>query len=356
MSIIIDRIDKVRELLLSGYQAVIVSNPYNVRFLAHYLADYCYLVITADKAYYLTDGRFTIEASERLDAQYELVKVNSANVYRAIAQCIAAKDGASIATDTSVPYCDYVRMQSALSEYKFVDVTAAIERLRIAKSAQEIEMITKANAIAESALDKLKPYMVKGVSERELQLRLEYLMGMAGSEGVSFDTIVAFGSNSAHAHAKPSERKLADGDIMLFDYGAMCGGYHSDMTRTFVFGTTSGKVVEIYNSVLRAQLAAIAAVASGISAGEVDRAARESLAASGYGEYFTHSLGHGVGLEIHEAPYLRSGSTEQLVRGSVVTIEPGVYVKGLGGVRIEDMAVVGGDVITTYPKQLIVIK
>lgn len=333
--------------------AVVINNTHNVRYAAGYAADYAYVVITRDRAFYLTDGRFTIEASEKLGNDFEIIKIGSTDLRGKLLKCL--QDVSSVGYETSVTYSDCIALLDILKDYTVCNITADLAKLRAVKTADEIECIIKANAIAEKALHELKYYMRAGVTERELQVRLDFLMGMYGSEKVSFDTIVAFGENSAHAHAKPSDRQLKNGDIMLFDYGATYNGYHSDMTRCFIFGSASNEQINVYNAVHEAQITALNELSAGKSCAEIDGSARNVLTRLGFGEYFTHSLGHGVGLEIHESPSLNTVNNSILTNGMVVTVEPGVYIKGLGGIRIEDMAVVGGQNITTFPKELVII-
>lgn len=333
--------------------AVIINNTHNVRYAAGYAADYAYVVITSDRAYYLTDGRFTIEANEKLANEFEIIKINSTDLREKLISCLQGVR--LVGYETSVAYSECIALLDILKGYAVCEVTGDLAKLRAIKTADEIECIITANEIAEKALHELKHYMRAGVTERELQARLDFLMGMYGSEKVSFDTIVAFGENSAHAHAKPSDRQLKKGDIMLFDFGATYNGYHSDMTRCFIFGAAGNDQINVYNAVLEAQITALNELSAGRTCTEIDGSARKVLDRLGYGEYFTHSLGHGVGLEIHETPSLNTVNSSLLANGMVVTVEPGVYIKGFGGIRIEDMAVVGGQIITTFPKELEII-
>jgi Xaa-Pro aminopeptidase len=200
---------------------------------------------------------------------------------------------------------------------------------------------------------------VEGVTERDVALELEDAMRHGGADRVGFDTIVAFGENAAEPHHGPTDRPLSRGDVVKMDFGCVVDGYHSDMTRTVSFGDPDSRLREIHEVVRRAQEAGIAAVAAGARAGDVDEAARAVIRDAGYGERFGHSLGHGVGLEVHEGPGLRAGSDDEVPAGAVVTVEPGVYVPGLGGVRIEDMVEVtteGRRPLPRSPHELVVIQ
>lgn len=336
--------------------AVIIANPYNVKFLSGFLADYCYIMITPKNKFYFTDGRFIIEANRDLTNDWEVIEIAPHNAEGVIKSYIEklnidcsdnrkSQTKINIGFDSDLSYYEYSFIHDKLlSDYNCVDITDDLVKARAIKSDIEIENITKAQRIAEKSLEQVKAYIKEGISELELCARLEFLMKINGSIKPSFDTIVAFGENSAIAHAKPSDRKLKKGDVILIDFGATYKGYCSDMTRTFVFGECSEEIENIYNIVLGANEIAISAMRSGIPPREADRVARNFIDLHGYGECFIHSLGHGVGLEIHEYPRLSSNnlSDERLLDNMVITIEPGIYIEGKFGIRIEDMIVVKG--------------
>lgn len=340
--------------------AIITIAPSNIRYSTGYLADYCYAVTTRIAQYYLTDGRFTIEANRDLSSDWEVVEISPATATKIITDILLNDKVSKIAFDSDVKHSEYLFIERLLSSFDSTDVTIEMSKIRSIKTASEIKLIVKAQRIAENALVELKRYIKQGVSEREIAARLDYIMRINGSDGVSFDTIVAFGENSAIAHAKPSDRQLKRGDIILIDFGAKCNGYCSDMTRCFVFGECSEYIERMYNCVLGANEIAIGAIRSGMPCAEADRVARNYINVFGYGESFTHSLGHGVGVDIHEAPYLssRAARSEVLEDNMVVTVEPGIYIEGLGGIRIEDMIVVRGAIatnLTTSNKKLEII-
>lgn len=330
---------------------VIITNPSNILYLTDYLADFAYVVVANGRLYYLSDSRFTIEAGIKLSSDIEFVETTSLTVINDILKLISSGEN-KIYLDMDMPYRECTALLSALKGYQIIDASPLIADMRIVKNSSEIDCIIKAQRIAENALDKLKPYIKEGVSERELKYRLEYLMGMGGSEQVAFETITAFGENSACAHAKPSDRRLRMGDIVLFDFGATHKGYRSDMTRTFIYGSMSEQIKRMYTAVLNANKNAINSVKEGVIASKIDKTARDTLNEYGYGEYFTHSTGHGVGIDIHESPTLNAKSETLLTRGMVVTIEPGIYLPNVGGIRIEDMVAVGYGNLTNYPKEL----
>lgn len=329
----------------------IITSPSNILYLTEYLADFAYVVAVNGKLYYLSDSRFTIEAAIKLSPDIEFVETTSFTVIADILKLIPSGEN-KIYLDMDMPYRDCTTLLNALKGYQIFDASPIIADMRIVKNSAEIDCIIRAQRIAENALDELKPYIKEGVSECELKYRLEYLMGMGGSEKTAFDTITAFGENSACAHAKPSDRKLREGDIVLFDFGATYKGYRSDMTRTFIYGSMSEQIERMYTAVLNANKKAIIAVEDGAVASVIDKTARDTLNEYGYSEYFTHSTGHGVGIDIHELPTLNARSETLLKRGMVVTVEPGVYLPNVGGIRIEDMIAVGYGNLTNYPKEL----
>jgi len=248
-------------------------------------------------------------------------------------------------------------LRSALPDsYRLVAATDTIEQFRMIKSAEEINLIGNAVDLASCIFPDVVQSIRAGVTESEIAAELEYRARRSGAEKMSFEPIVASGQNSALPHARPTARKIGRGFVVL-DYGVILGGYCSDMTRTVWVGRGDKQARAVYSAVLEAQLAGIAAVRDGVEAQQVDAAAREMLRRHKLDRYFTHSLGHGVGLEIHEAPRLAKGQTQRLQAGMVVTIEPGVYIPGRGGVRIEDMVVVtqgGCKVLTPTAKELII--
>ncbi len=337
--------NKYRKLIdRLNVDAVLNAAPSNVRYSTGFLADYCYALTTRTAQYYFTDGRFIIEAKRDLSDDWIVVEITPATSSKVISSVLCENNINKIAFDSDVMHSEYLFIKHLLLPFECYDASKEMAKIRSIKSNAEIDKIKKSQNIAELALDNLKQYIKLGVSERELAARLEYIMKIGGADALSFDTIVAFGENSAIAHAKPSDRKLKVGDIILIDFGAKCDGYCSDMTRCFVFGECSDAIKRIYNCVLGANEIAIASIRSGMPYAEADRIARNYIIGFGYGECFTHSLGHGVGVDIHEAPYLSSkcNSSEVLIDNMVVTVEPGIYIEGLGGIRIEDMIVVSG--------------
>ena len=254
---------------------------------------------------------------------------------------------------------EYLRLQEALPEVTLRPLPKGFELLRAVKDDGEIDRIREAARISGEALAAIREMIRPGVREEEIALELEYRMRRGGAEQVSFETIVAAGPDTALPHATPCRREIADGDFVMIDYGAVFEGYRSDETCTVVVGHASDRQRDMYRLVLEAHDRAIRAVRAGVSCGEIDRIARACLAEAGMAGYFSHGTGHGVGLDVHEAPRLASGREELLQAGMVVTVEPGVYLPGVWGIRIEDTVLVkqgGCEILTRTPKELAVMK
>lgn len=250
---------------------------------------------------------------------------------------------------------DRERLEEAAPDVRWSGVSGLVEELRVRKSDDEVERIRRAARLGDRVLEDFLDGVVEGASETELAAELDYRLRVAGSEGVAFDTIVAAGPRSALPHASPSDRELREGDLLLVDFGARVEGYCSDMTRVFCLGPPEEWQRSLHRSVLRAQRAALELVEAGVEAAAVDGAAREALEADGLAEHFGHSTGHGVGLEVHEGPAVSGRSDDRLQEGQVITVEPGAYLEGRGGVRIEDDVVVrpgGAEVLTGFPREL----
>ena len=237
-------------------------------------------------------------------------------------------------------------------------VNGWVEELRAVKSPVETDSLARAASVADRVFEEILSDIRVGITERELAARIDYKLALHGSERPAFETIAAFGERSAMPHARPGNRVLRDGDVVLLDFGAVVDGYASDLSRTIACGTPERPLREAYDLVLAAQRAALDGIAPGLTGREVDALSREPIEAAGYGDRYGHSLGHGIGLEVHEDPKLGRRSEARLRTGMVVTLEPGIYIGGLGGVRIEDDVVVGPDgprVLTGAPKQNLII-
>ncbi|NMA62406.1 MAG: aminopeptidase P family protein, partial [Firmicutes bacterium] len=311
---------------------------------------------TATQQALLTDFRY-VEQVKSQSPSWELIQIE--NVIDTLQSLVDQGQIKKIAFEADTVTVKQLQDWEEKIPGQFVGVSGWVQELRMIKTPEEIASIRKAAQIADEAFAKLLPQIRSGVSEQELALELEFLMRKAGASGMSFSPIVASGPNSALPHARPSERILSHGDFVVFDFGCIVNGYCSDMTRTIVVGEPEEKHLLIYDLVLKAQLESLAAVAPGKTGVEIDTIAREIISDAGYGEYFGHGLGHGVGLEIHENPRLSKTDQTVLQPGMVVTVEPGVYLPGFGGVRIEDLVLVtedGHEVLSSTFKELYVVE
>ena len=251
-----------------------------------------------------------------------------------------------------------IQALTAAGVTSFIPAEELVMRLRLTKDQGELDALRRAASIVDVALQQALPHFRVGISETELAAELEYQMRKLGSEGTPFGTIVGSGPRGALPHGMPSDRKVQNGDLVVFDYGAMVDGYAADTTRTLAFGELSERSKEVYEVVREAQATAIQSIRPGVTAEYVDKAARNVIEKAGYGEFFTHRTGHGLGLDVHEFPSIVSGNDLTLVPGMVFTVEPGIYLPDQFGVRIEDDVVVtatGVEVITTFTKELMTI-
>jgi Xaa-Pro aminopeptidase len=329
--------------------AFVVTRLPNVRFLTGFTGSNGQLVLAAERSVFLTDGRYT-EQSRREVPELER-RTYAADFAEAFAAACRDAGVARVAFESGgVTYRFYEDLREKASDVELVPTREEIERLRWIKEPEEIHMIERAQAITDEAFERILPKLVEGITEREAALELEWAMRRAGAEGLAFDSIVAFGESSAEPHHHPTDRPLGRGDVIKMDFGALYAGYHADMTRTVAYGEPPEELRQIHAIVARSQRAGIDAVRAGVAGKDPDAAARQVIADAGYGERFSHSLGHGVGLELHEGPTLRGPSDEILPENAVVTVEPGIYVPGLGGARIEDMVVVTEDGCRPIPR------
>ncbi len=328
------------------------SDPVSLRYLTGFTGEGA-LLLSERETVLVTDSRYVEQAKRETDG----LSIVDDRRWRmtATAEAISARGWDRIVFPSARTSYDWVEGFRKLGDFTLAAEQDPVATLRRTKSPEEIDCLRRAAAIADEAFASLLPELRVGMSEAEIALRLEVLIRRTEAEGIAFDVNVSTGPNTALNHYNPSldPRPLAEGDLLLFDFGACCGGYRSDITRTVSVGEPEAKAREIYETVLRANLAAIAAVRTGKKASEIDAVARDLIAEAGHAEHFGHGLGHGIGLEVHEAPWLTPQHEDLLEAGMVMTIEPGIYLPGFGGVRIEDDVVVGPEgceVITGFPK------
>ena len=315
-------------------------------------------LITAEESWYYTDSRYIEAAGELVQADHIAMPEKGRN-YRAVIDALAKEHGLKKIGFEE----DYMTVSAHQQwvdgvEAELLPASSLIGTLRASKDADEVEAMKAAQAIAEQALEETLKSLKVGVTEKEIAALLEYNMIRFGAEKKSFDTIIASGPNSSKPHAVPGMRKIQEGDFVTIDFGCVVNGYCSDTTRTVVVGQPTEEMRKIYDTVLQAQLAGIAAAKAGATGKEIDGAARKVIEDAGYGQYFGHSFGHSLGIEIHESPNAAPSNPDPMPVGAVISAEPGIYLPGKYGVRIEDVLILneeGCENITKYPKDLIIL-
>ena len=345
------------EAFLSAQKAdaALIHRPENMRWIAGYTGEGC-LFIAGDERVILTDSRYT-EQARRESPEWGLVQVDAAHSYdQRIAALIADCGARTVQVETDyLTYDAYRSLEKALAGAELAPMGGVTEKLREIKDEAELASIQRAAAIASDAFMNILPSLHAGMTEKQVQRMLDFEMLELGSEGVAFETIAAAGINGALPHATPSDHVIQNGELLTLDFGATIDGYRSDMTRTVGFGKIEGELKHIYETVRMAQQLGLDALAVGKPCGEVDRVARDYIDAR-YPGAFGHGLGHAVGLNIHESPRLAVGVEAVLRPGHVVTVEPGIYIPGVGGCRIEDTVIITqSGIINTIaaPKHLI---
>ncbi|MCX8007468.1 MAG: Xaa-Pro peptidase family protein [Coriobacteriia bacterium] len=349
-----------RTLLAEGIPAMLITDASNMRYLTGFddvfddgINAAC--LVTAERARFYTDARYREAAAQAAIGTPWSVRCESGSLYIDICRELQAEGVSELGLESSVPYGRFKFIsEQFVGSVRVLD--GLVEGVRQTKDAAEIERIEEAARVTDAAFEHALGFIKPGRTEREVALEIEFWMRTHGADAVAFQPIVASGPNSSRPHATVTDRRIGQGDIVKLDFGACVRGYRADMTRTVVVGEADEQQRRVYEAVLEANLAGIAAIRGGIPAAEVDAAARAVLERHGLADRFSHGTGHGVGLDIHELPTLNARSRDQLRTGSVVTVEPGVYLEGVFGVRIEDLVVVeeaGCRVLTSSPKDLI---
>lgn len=351
------RLDALRELLQTNHCThILVTDTVDVAYCSGFHASHVLLLISAKKALLCTDFRYRDAACALCakNPQWQYVELPDKNYSALIEHCPAGSVAGIQSNNLTLD--QYGRLRRSLKKVTFKKVSADIADCLVAKQEHEIIAMKKAAHIGDRAFARILLKLHTGITEAEAAHLLDDQCRILGSEKPSFDTMALFGARSALPHGIPGNRRLKKGDWVLFDFGCTVQGLSSDMTRTIVYGTASEKQRKIYAIVLKAQKAARDAVCAGALASDVDACARTIIADAGYGELFGHATGHGVGRRVHESPRVSSANTKPLPENSVITIEPGIYIPGFGGVRIEDMVAVRhyrGEVLTQSPRELI---
>ncbi len=352
-----NRIENVQNKLTDyGVDALLVTNMYNVRYLANFTGTTGLIVVTKDEAYFVTDFRYTEQAAEQ--AKGFTIVQNEGLIYNEVANIVKEDQMEQLGfEEENITYATYQKINDMIP-CELVPTSGIVEKLREVKSEEEIEIIQKAVNIAEKAYNYILGFIKPGMTEIEVANELDFYMRNLGATGVSFDTIVASGVRSAMPHGVASNKVIEEGDMVTIDFGCYYEGYASDMTRTFAVGDPGEKLKEIYAIVQEANRRVTEVAKAGMTGAELDAVARDYITEKGYGEQFGHTTGHGLGLEVHEGPSISYRNEDKLVENNIVTNEPGIYIAGLGGVRIEDDLVIkedGNVNLMTSQKDLIII-
>ncbi len=349
-----NRLERLRKLLSKeGADSVLISKEVNLHYFSGFTGDETYLLITPNDTYLITDARYTEQAEQETD--FTIIEHETGLVEKAIS---AIKDFhlQHVAFEgKALSYDEFAKFQEALGKDAF-SISLDLDVLRVQKDAHEIELIKKAIAISDAGFKHVLKYIKPGVSEIEVAAELEDCMRRLGSERPAFPTIIASGERGSLPHGMASDKLIREGEFVTMDFGAVYKGYHSDITRTVCVGKATEEQKKIYNIVLKAQLMGVESIECGKTGKEIDAISRRYIAEQGYGANYGHGLGHGVGLEIHELPRLSPRATFVVDENMIVTSEPGIYIKGFGGVRIEDTVLVtkkGGVPLTQSTKELI---
>ena len=345
--------DRFSDLRLNGF--LVTALP-NIRYLSGFAGSNAALLLTAERSLLFTDPRYQTQAPQQSDCEVVIARgnltVEVANLIKRLRLRIIGFE------ENRISFQEFQQLKSALTDVRLKPVDAAVETLRMVKSPSEIATIRASVQLNSAALKQSLERFKRTMTEQDLAAEIDYRMRRLGAEGTAFETIVASGERSALPHAHPTDHPIENNQLLLVDVGASVAGYASDMTRTHAIGKLDPKVRRMYKAVLESQLAAIASIRPGVSCAYVDRAARRALRGYGLEKLFVHSTGHGLGLEIHERPRVGRNERIKLEAGMVITVEPGVYQEGLGGIRIEDTVVVtehGCEILTPTGKELVVL-
>lgn len=347
-----DRIKILREGT-SDFDAFFISSKANIFYYSGFTSDDAYLVITNTRTVLITDSRYTIQARNQTNG-FEIYDI-SEGLENILKRLNFEKLGYE---EEKLTVREFSTLKKAVTCAELAPAQEIISKPRQIKSSLEIEKIRLAEELGDAAFSHILTKLCAGMKESDVAFELEFFMRKNGASGLSFETIVASGMRSSMPHGTASDKVIEDGDFVTMDYGCILDGYCSDMTRTVVIGKADSRQREIYNIVLAAQRTALDAVREGILCSEVDKAARDVIHDFGYGKFFSHSLGHSVGLDIHEAPNFSPKSTQTVSAGNVITVEPGIYIDGFGGVRIEDVVAIthqNVENLTKSAKELIII-
>lgn len=342
-------------------EVMLITDFYSLRYYTKFTGSNALAFVTKSEKIFFTDFRYMEQAKSQLEKTgFEIIEVKTGDLIDGLKKYFGKKKIKTVSVENKTMTISYFnKIKKIFKNSEFIMSDDYLEKERMIKKADEIEKIKKAAKISDMAFSEILKDIKVGVKEKDIAAKLEYIMKMNGAEKESFETIVASGYRSAMPHGVASDKKIGNNEFVKMDFGAYYKGYVSDMTRTVYIGENiSEKHLEIYNIVLEAQLKSIEAVKEGVKASDLDKVARDYIKSKGYGENFGHGLGHGIGLYIHEGPRVSSKSDVVLKEGMVITIEPGIYIEGFGGVRIEDDVLVKKDsceILTKSKKDLIIL-
>ncbi|SFD53267.1 Xaa-Pro aminopeptidase [Lentibacillus persicus] len=343
-----------RKLNEENLDAILINSPINRRYITGFTGTAGAAVVTQNDARFITDFRYIEQASEQA-VDFTIVE-HKQPIHNEISEQLKQMSVKRIGFEKDhVTFSTYEKYNETL-ETELVPVSGLVEDLRLVKSDEELEHLKRAAKIADDAFDHIQNYIKPGVKEIDISNELEFFMRRQGAASSSFDIIVASGYRAALPHGVASEKEIQNGELVTMDYGALLDGYCSDTTRTVAVGEISDRLKTIYDTVLEAQLRGVANIKPGMTGKEADALTRDYIDSKGFGDYFGHSTGHGLGMEVHEGPALSFKSDKKLEPGMVVTVEPGIYIPDVGGCRIEDDIVItetGNDRLTRAPKELV---
>jgi Xaa-Pro aminopeptidase len=340
-----------------GLHALVVTEPANIRYLTGFSGSSGLAVVTAGRALFVSDSRYALQSESEVRKFRRIIGRRGLLEDAAAAGALDGCAEAGFESD-SLAYAQYRSLRKLFPGVRFRPTSGIVEGLSLIKDRSEVACIEEAAAIADRVFADVLKTIRPGVSEQDIAAEISWLNRRRGGESDPFDAIVAGGPHGALPHARPTTRKIRKGEFVLLDFGSTVRGYCSDMTRTVVLGTAPRNLREAYRAVLEANESARASARGGMAARALDAVARDSIRRRGFGKYFVHSLGHGLGLRVHERPRISPLSADVIETGSVITIEPGIYIPGCGGVRIEDDVVIGDTgcrVLTRSPRELIVL-
>ncbi|MFB9761890.1 Xaa-Pro dipeptidase [Ectobacillus funiculus] len=352
-----EKLTKLRSMLRQeGIDGLLLTNSYNRTYMTRFTGTAGVVLLSAERALFITDFRY-VEQAQKQAVGYEIVQ-HTGPITEEVAKRAKELGITKLGFEQdTLTYSEY-RMYGDKTEAELVPVSGLVEKLRLIKTDAEIKILKEAAQIADAAFTHILSFIRPGVSELAVSNELEFFMRKQGAAASSFDIIVASGHRSALPHGVASEKLIETGEFVTLDFGAYYKGYCSDITRTIAVGEPSQDLKDIYDVVLEAQLRGLDGIRAGVTGKEADALTRDYITEKGYGQYFGHSTGHGIGLEIHEGPGLSIRSDTVLEPGMAVTVEPGIYIAGLGGVRIEDDVIVtkeGNEILTHSPKELIIL-